>query len=164
MESKTGSVFGDRLRTAEPIGGTYMQDLPGTAQGNWFFPGIYLRDAPDVSPLLALAHDYVDPSQPLFSIGTSIQGVNPGLYTFRIEAEGLVNRDFSAVTADGMTYCYENFLQERPAGGMPVGQLSAILLLTMPSDTTLRVEAVEGRSCQESTGWVFTTNATDFER
>jgi hypothetical protein len=164
LESKTGSVFGDQLRTAEPIGGTHMQDLPGTAQGNWFFPGTYLRDAPDVSPPLALVHDYVDPTQPLISIGTSIQGVSPGLYTFRIEAEGLVNRDFSAVTADGMTYCYENFLQDRPAGGMPVGQLSAILLLTMPSDTTLRVEAVEGQSCPESTGWVFTSNATDFER
>jgi hypothetical protein len=164
LESKTGSVFGDRLRTAEPIGGTYMQDLPGTAQGNWFFPGIYLRDAPDVSPLLALAHDYVDPSQPLFSIGTSIQGVSAGLYTFQIENQGLVNRDFSEVRADGQTYCYENFSQERPAGGMPVGQLSGILLVSMPSDTTLKIEAVEGRSCQESTGWVFTTNATDFER
>ena len=30
--SKTGSVFGDQLRTAAPIGGTHMQDLPGTAQ------------------------------------------------------------------------------------------------------------------------------------
>src|SRR3970040_2857741 len=111
----------------------YMQDLPPTAQGNWFFPGIYLRDAPDVSPLLSLAHDYVDPSQPLFSIGSSIQGVNAGLYTFRIESQGLVNRDFSEVRADGQTYCYENLSPERPAGGMPVGQLSGILLISMPS-------------------------------
>jgi hypothetical protein len=164
LESKTGSVFGDRLRTAEPIGGTYMQDLPGTAQGNWFFPGVYLRDAPDVSPLLALAHDYVDPAQPLFSIGTSIRGLNPGLYTFRVEPEGLVNRDFGAVTADGRTYCYENFLQDRPAGGMPVGQFDGILLLRMPSDTTLVVEAFEGRSCQESASLAFTADATSFER
>jgi hypothetical protein len=141
-----------------------MQDVPGTAQGNWFFPGIYLRDAPDVSPLLALAHDYVDPSQPLFSIGTSIQGVNPGLYTFQIESQGLVNRDFSEVSADGQTYCYENFLQDRAAGGMPVGQLSGILLLSMPSDTTLVIEAVEGRSCAESAEWVFSAKATSFER
>jgi len=164
LERKAGSVFGDRLRTAEPIGGTYMQDLPGTAQGNWFFPGTYLRDAPDVSPLLALVHDYVDPTQPLISIGTSIKGVNPSLYTFRIEDEGLVNRDFNAVTADGMTYCYENFLQDRPAGGMPVGQFEGILLLRMPTDTALVVEAVEGRSCQESGGLAFTADATTFER
>jgi len=164
LESKTGSVFGDPLRTTEPIGGTYMHDIPGTAQGNWFFPGVYLRDAPDVSPLLALAHDYVDPSQPLFSIGTSIQGVNAGLYTFRIENQGLVNRDFSEVRADGQTYCYENFSQERPAGGMPVGQLRGILLVSMPSDTTLKIEAVEGGSCAESASWVFSANATTFER
>jgi hypothetical protein len=28
------------MRTADPVGGTYMQDLAGTAQGNWFLPGV----------------------------------------------------------------------------------------------------------------------------
>lgn len=164
LASKTGSVFGDKIRTAEPIGGTYMQDIPGTAQGNWFPPGTYLRDMPDVGPLLALAHDYVDPTKPLFGIGTSIKGVNPGLYSFQIETQGLINRDFSEVRADGKTYCYENFLQGRAAGGMPLGNLSGILLLSMPRDTTLKIELATGGSCQDNAGWTSTANATTFER
>ena len=164
LASKTGSVFGDKSRTAEPIGGTYMQDIPGTAQGNWFPPGTYLRDMPDVSPLLALAHDYVDPTIPLFGIGTSIQGVNPGLYSFQIEPQGLINRDFSEVRPDGRTYCFENFLQGRTAGGMPLGNLSGILLLTMPSDTTLKIELATGTPCQANADWTFSEDAAAFER
>lgn len=164
LASKTGSVFGDHVRTAEPIGGSYMQDLPGTAQGNWFFPGTYLRDMPDISPLLALAHDYVDPAQPVMSIGTSIQGANPGLYAFTPERDGLINRDFGDVRADGAIFCYENFLQTPAAGGMPVTNFEGIILMSMPTDLTLTMEAVAGGSCRDGTAWAFTENATSFER
>ena len=57
LESVTGHVFGTRPRTAKPIGGTYMQDEAGTAQGNWFFPGSYYSNTTDVSGALGLAAD-----------------------------------------------------------------------------------------------------------
>ena len=65
LEAKTGHVFGARWRTSEPIGGTYAQDVPGAAQGNWFVPGLSFRTSTDPSPFLGLAHDYVDPTQPM---------------------------------------------------------------------------------------------------
>ncbi|MSP13426.1 MAG: hypothetical protein EXR62_10790 [Chloroflexi bacterium] len=37
---KLASFDGKVPREAEPKTGSYMQDLPGKAQGNWFFPGI----------------------------------------------------------------------------------------------------------------------------
>ena len=63
LASKSGHVFGSQMRTASPIGGTYMQDIPGTAQGNWFLPGRYHSNSSDLSPSLGLASDYVDPAQ-----------------------------------------------------------------------------------------------------
>jgi hypothetical protein len=165
LESKTGSVFGNKMRTVEPIGGRYMQDLSGTAQGNWFFPGKYHRNTTDLSPFLGLAHDYVDPTQPILAIGNSIKGMKMGLYSFKVEKDGLVNRDFSEVKADGQSYCYDSFLQGQSEGGMPLGgKPNGILLLSMPSDTTLKIELIAGSSCQAIADWTFTADATSFER
>ena len=164
LEGKTGHVFGTTRRTAEPIGGTYMQDVPGTAQGNWFVPGKNHRNSTDLSPMLGLAHDYVDPAQPIMAIGNSIKGVNMGLYSFRVATDGLVNRDFGEVKADGRTYCYDSFVQGQSAGGMPLGRPSGILLVSMPSDTTLKVELVAGSSCSALANRALTGNATTFER
>jgi len=164
LESKTGSVFGDRRRTAEPIGGTYMQDLPGSAQGNWFPPGKYHRNSTDLSPMLGLAHDYVDPTQPILAIGNSIPSVKMGLYSFTVKKEGLINRDFDEVKADGQMYCYDNFVQGRSAGGMPLGTMEGILLLSLPSETMLKIELIAGDSCKAVANWAFTANAVAFER
>ena len=73
LASKTGHFFGTRMRTSEPIGGTHMQDVAGTAQGNWFFPGKYHSNSTDLSSSLGLASDYVDPAQPLMAVGDSIR-------------------------------------------------------------------------------------------
>ena len=164
LEGKTGHMFGSRMRTAEPIGGTYMQDIPGTAQGNWFFPGKYHRNSTDLSPSLGLVHDYVDPTQPVMAIGSSVPGVRMGLYSFRVERDGLVNRDFGAVTADGKTFCYDRFLQGQSAGGLPLGRPDGMLLLSMPSEATLKIELLAGSSCQAVANWAFTVKATVFER
>lgn len=164
LESKTGHVFGTTRRAADPIGGTYMQDMPGTAQGNWFVPGKNHRNSTDLSPMLGLAHDYVDPAQPIMAIGNSVKGVNMGLYSFNVATEGSTNRDFSEVKADGTTYCYDSFVQGQSAGGMPLGRPSGILLLAMPSDTTLKVEAVAGSSCDAVANRTLSESATTFER
>lgn len=164
IEAKTGSVFGTPVRTALPIGGTYMQDLPGTAQGNWFLPGKTHSNSTDLSQFMGLAHDYVDPSQPLMSAGTSITGMKLGLYSFKAESGGLTNRDFSAITPDGNTYCYDGFINGQSAGGLPLGKPSGVLLMAMPDAKTLKVELVSGSSCAALTSKTLSAGATTFVR
>jgi hypothetical protein len=164
IESKTGNVFGNKTRTAEPSAGTYMQDIPGTAQGNWFTPGKYHRNSTDLSPSLGLARDYVDPAQPIMAIGNTVKGVNMGLYSFTPLPSGRINRDFNAVKADGSVYCYDSFLARQSAGGLPLGKPNGILLLMMPTDTTLKLEMQSGSKCAESQTYALTANAATFER
>ena len=163
LASKTGHVFGTRMRTAAPIGGTYMQDVPGTAQGNWFLPGRYHSNSSDLSFFLGLATDYVDPGQPIIAAGQSVSGLSMGNYSFNVASQGLTNRAFSEVRADGNTYCYDNFLQGQSTGGMPLGRPNGVVLLSLPTDTLLKMELVPGGSCGAS-NLALTVNATTFER
>lgn len=147
IEAKTGSVFGAPWRTTAPIGGGYMQDIPGTAQGNWFLPSQYHANTTDLSRFLGLAHDYVDPSQPVMAAGVSIQGMRLGLYAFQPRSDGVVNRDFGAVVPDGRSYCFESFLADKTVGGLPLGQPDGVLLMALPDALTLKVELVAAASC-----------------
>jgi len=61
-------------------------------------------------PHMALVHNNINPAQAVFSIGTSFTGVETGGYSFTPSASGLVNPDFSRVTADGKVYCFETSL------------------------------------------------------
>jgi hypothetical protein len=164
LESKTGNVFGTKMRTAQPVGGTYMQDLVGTAQGNWFTGGKYHRTATDLAPFLGLVHDYTDPAQPMMAIGNSVKGMAMGLYSFTPQSAGKINRDFSDVKADGNIYCYDNFLQGQSTGGMPLARANGILLMSLTSETNLKLEFVNGGKCNANAKYEFTANATVFER
>ena len=163
LASKTGHVFGTQMRTTRPIGGSYVQDIAGSAQGNWFLPGRYHSNSSDLSAFLGLASDYVDPAQPMMAVGTSIRGMSMGLYSFPLSAGGVINRAFREVTPDGRTYCYENFLRGQSTGGLPLGNPNGIVLLSMPTDTTLGVEFLAGGSCAGASRSL-TANATQFER
>lgn len=147
IESRTGHVFGTRMRTASPIGGTYMQDIADTAQGNWFSPGRYYSNTTDLSPSLGLASDYVDPSQPLMAVGTTITGMTSGLYAYSPQSQGRTNRLFRDVRPDGQTYCYDTFLSGQSTGGLGLSRPTGVVLMDMPTSTTLRVELVAGSSC-----------------
>jgi len=164
LARKTGSVFGTRMRTAEPIGGTYMQDVAGTAQGNWFSPGKYYRNTTDLSPSLGLVHDYTDPAQPTLAIGTSIPGMGMGLYAFKPEPAGTINRDFAEVKAGGATYCYENFLTGQSAGGLPLARAAGALLIALPTAITLEIEFLPGASCAQAMAREPSAEAATFER
>jgi len=164
LEAKTGHVFGARWRTSEPIGGTYAQDVPGAAQGNWFVPGLSFRTSTDPSPFLGLAHDYVDPTQPMIAIGSSVKGLPMGLYSFSVQRAGSINRDFRDITSDGKIYCYDQFAQGQSHGGLPLRPAAGALLMTLPSPTTLRVEFVAGAACANTVGPAFTASATLYER
>jgi len=167
FDAHTGSVFGTRLRTAAPVEGSYMQDLPGTAQGNWFRPGISYANSTDVSSALALVHDYVDPTEPIMSVGNSVPGFAMGLYALTPQSgTGTLNRDFSAVLPDGRIYCYDAFKSGASAGGMGLGAAHGIVLISLPTAATLKVEkqGTDGTRCDAATPYAFTANAATFER
>src|SRR5262245_17061885 len=67
VRASVHNLFGEgtRRRTAEPVCGTVMQDVPGTAQGRWF-----VNDDVDERVHLALVRDYIDPVTAAFSVGT----------------------------------------------------------------------------------------------
>jgi hypothetical protein len=168
FEGKIGSFDGEVKRTIEPKLGSIAQDIKGTAQGNWFTPGqnYAMAPPPGPGPFIALIHEYVNPRQPLFSIGTSVKGVNSALYTFDIQREGKINRDFADVKADDTVYCYDNFKSGQTTGHLPLGKIDGILLVTLPNENTLKVEkqGSEGSTCALSEPWVLTSEATTFER
>lgn len=167
LEAKLGSYDGTTPRTTEPRVGLYMQDVPGTAQGNWFIPGVNLSipfQQPD--PFMALVHDYVSGTEPIFSMGTSVRGMAVGVYGFTPRSSGMVNRDFRDVTADDSIYCYENFRAGQTAGKINLARVDGIVLITMPAPSRLKIEKQgrAGDTCDRLAPWAFTENATLFER
>lgn len=166
LESKLGSYDGAVRRTAMPRHGEYMQDRPGTAQGNWFLPGKDLS-VPFLQPdeFIALVHEYVDPAQPIFSVGTTLKGVNPGVYTFTPRSSGQVNRDFGDVRPEGGVYCYDTFRSGQTTGRINTGDPGGIILAQMLSATSLRLEKQGSRGAGCGSGpWAFTAAATTYQR
>lgn len=164
LESKLGAIDGERPRTAEPRAGSYRQDVPGTAAGNWFYPGVYARESPDISTSVALVREYVDPDTLLFSIGTKVAGVAMSLYSFTPREEGRVNRAFDAVAAGGGIHCYEGMRAGRTAGLLPTGAIAGVLLVEAGADERLRIERRDGASCEAAAPWAFTEGVSVFER
>lgn len=140
-------------RTVEPICGTVEQDIASTAQGAWFVSGTSNSWGGE-DQHLALVHDNIDPTQAIFSIGTSMSASELSNGTYGFYPTGLepeyVNRDFSEVTANGHIYCY------RPM------YLSGRIILELTNSTTIKIERQDG-NC-DSPPWSFTGNATTFER
>ena len=164
FEAKLASFDGAIPRTAEPRAGSYRPDVEGTAQGNWFYPGTYQREATDLSPSVALVHDYIDPAQPVFSIGTKVEGVRMGLYTFEPRESGAVNRDFTAIVAGAGPFCYEGMRGGWTVGKLPTGTLSGVLLAALDGEGRLRLERKEAATCDAAMPWTFSDAAAVFER
>jgi hypothetical protein len=139
-------------RTIEPVCGLVMQDVGGTAQGNWFNkPGRLTLD----DPHLALVHDNIDPRVPVFSVGTSIPGLPSATYSYVPRDTGLINRDFYAIRPDREVYCFEGLAQRT--------NNSIRILLAMSTAGELRIEAKAGEPC--GTGpWQLGAAAVRFER
>jgi len=147
LEARLGSIDASVRRTADPKAGTVMQDVPGTAQGNWFTGDANFMNTTDFGPFLGLLHDFVDPDVPIVSMGTSVRGMSMGIYTFVPRPTGVVNRDFRDVRPDGQTYCYEQFQGGRTRSGLNLATASGVLVMTMPTPTSLRVELQAGPTC-----------------
>ncbi len=165
MENKLRSVDGKVLRTVEPKVGALMQDVKGTAAGNWFVGEKSFNNSQDFSPFLGLLHDYVDPGQPVFSMGNSVKGLKMGVYSFRPAGSGRVNRDFKDVKPDGLVYCYDNFLGGTTVGGLNLSRPDGVILMMMPDPAKLKVEKVGGAggTCA-GTAQVFSGAAMVFDR
>jgi hypothetical protein len=164
LKAKVGSWDGKAMRTAEPVAGTYAQDVAGTMQGGWFRPGMSGRTTNDWTLFLALVHDYIDPTQPIISVGSAFPQMKMGLYSFSPAKEGFINRDFSAVTTDGNIYCYDHFTDGRSKGSLPLTPLTGILLASLIDEHTLRMEYQQDKSSCASESLAFTDGAVIFER
>jgi len=110
---------GSILRTEPPVCGSVYYDIAGTAQGNWYLRGSAQSNGSPEANYLFLGPDNVSPSTLLFSVGLSVQTLSPGRYEFQAANSGLVNRQFSDVTADGGSILFR--------GGSNVRQLDLYL-------------------------------------
>jgi hypothetical protein len=149
------TMFGwdGRPRTGEPACGEYAQDVPGTAQGRWYFDDSLLEDRH-----LALVHHMVDPSLGVFSVGTSIPSAAQGLYVFSPQTTGRVNLDFLHVTPGSGIHCYEF----QPGG--VYYSLDQVIFIELTPDETLRIEGRPGSACGDPSDWAFTPEAVQFQR
>lgn len=162
--AKFGSVFGANKRTAGPIGGSYMQDILGTAKGNWFLPGKFLANTTDLTNFLGLSHDFVDPTLPVMAAGTNIKGMKLGVYSYKPASTGFINRDFADIKNDGNAYCIDGFTSGRTPGEIPLGTVSGVLLMKLLNEVTLKVELIAASTCTGITDKAFTESATVFVR
>ncbi|MBN2090099.1 hypothetical protein JW964_10810 [candidate division KSB1 bacterium] len=147
-------ICGARLiRATPPIGGTVTYDIAGTAQGFWFKKGASTFPE-DVH--VALIFDNVEANLPVFSVGTSIDGLKSGLYTFQTKTNGILNRAFKNVVPDDQIYRYE--ITHRCKGAsIP----NTIILLKMLTKTELQIEC---QNISQGPDWKFTSKAVNFER
>lgn len=86
--------------SGEPKCGKVMYDVVGTAAGDWFKNKIernYITD----NNALVLIHDNFQTELAKFSLA------NVTSFTFSPTHSGVINREFSEVTADGNIYCYQ---------------------------------------------------------
>ena len=140
-----------------PTCGEVIQDIPGTAKGNWFAPDIDTTRSGHEPPHLALVQSHIDQEVQAFSNGNSTHnsGLDSGIYYFTPQNSGVVNRDFAQVTSDGKVYCYDtknNYQRDEPT----------TILIQLTDSETLKIERLNAAGCG-SDPWAF-KNPTEFER
>lgn len=175
FEKKLGSVFDFSVkRTATPVEGAYVQDVAGTAQGNWFSAGRFATN-PDNGGHMALVHDYIAyDDEPIMSIGsTALTGIK-GIVGIRkpVATSGTVNRDWKQITSNGLMHCFDAFTSTtmpsrgpRSTGGLGLVDPKGIILMQMTDATHLKAEWRSATTCAADTSTLqFTAAATLFER
>ena len=152
LESLLGNAT--KRRTAPPVCGQIMYDVPGTAKGRWFNGPFAQEDTH-----LALVDDNVDPTLGAISMGTSVPSIPRGVYLFSHDgpAGSRINYDFSALTLDGNVYCFQSL------GAFGFTSNLHVLVQVMTT-TSIRIEGFAGDTCGDPTTWVFTAGAIWFLR
>lgn len=158
-------------RAAAPICGTNMQDIPGTAQGDWYFPG---SDPTNEEAQMALVEDEVYTSSGVFSLGTdnAFPAIFQGKSFFQAKAAAdgtRIDYGFGLVN-DNQIYCYDTLGGLFP-GFMYSGDFTGYIVLiqlTDPAKDTLNIELQNpggSANCTTTAGtWAFTGAALTFER
>ena len=151
-------------RTTEPLCGTFAQDVPNTAQGNWF-----VKNTASFSedPHLALVHDNLNSIYGIFSVGTalsSVTGLATEIYNFTPLHSGEYNREFSEVASDGKVYCYDAiFGYDAIWGNLNSTAPKYPILIQLTSSTTLRVAKLSASSCGAGP-WTIGNSFVEYER
>jgi len=143
-------AYGATTRTVEPVCGTIAQDVPGTAQGVWFLSTASTDTTSPEDQHIALVHDNYNPEVGVLSIGTSISGAS-GRHEFSPATSGLIDRELSDITNDGLVYCFD------------INQPNNRLLLQMTGASTLQLEYQSSTQCSDG-GFNFTGSEVSFIR
>ncbi len=151
-----------------PLCHSNMQDVSGSAQGNWWSGQSAVNAFLNDDMALSLSNSNVDPSVPLFSLnGKTPNDVQAGVYGFVVPPSLLaaamkpVNRRFSDVK-DLNIQCYAGLA---PASGGTTLNVVVLLQLDQYRSATpnrLRIEFIhDKKSCSEiKTPWAFGPAAT----
>ncbi|MFC2038898.1 hypothetical protein ACFLUG_03915, partial [Chloroflexota bacterium] len=116
--------------------GAVLQDIPGTAQGNWFLSGVKATYPEDRH--LAMVRSNTHPGRAVFSVGKSVPGLESHNYQFLPRDSGTLNRDFKDVVPGGQIYSFQTDPFERAR------TYDGIIIVTMPDADTLWIEAIRG--------------------
>lgn len=124
-----------RKRTEEPVCGTIMQDVPGSAQGNWFDGKGKNYELERQQKSLALIHDNFDPKMGIFVVNSKTLGISEQKLTFSPKNSGTINREFSEVKNGDLVYCY----QDEGIGHPPENSRPLSILIRLKNKDELEV-------------------------
>ncbi len=150
-------------RQDQPFCGTVALDVPGSAQGRWYLQGS--TDFGENDHLALVPSNKAPATVGVLSVGNSSVGTDA--YFFDFQDEGSRNRRFSAIGADGQTYCYDSLRNREASIASGNGQgLPGILFLQMTDSESLILERSTALlACPEDTGVLsFGVDAVAFER
>ena len=98
----------------------------------------------------------IHPNRAVLSAGTSIPSIDSGVCEFFPQNQGLLNRDFSDIAANGQIYGFQITDQYGKGFG-------GIIIITMPDSETLWIEGLRDAQT-DPTGWNFTESKAVFVR
>lgn len=154
-ENIKSQLYSRVQRTAPPRCGQVMQDIRGTAQGNWY-KGNAAFSRPDTwDRMLALVHDNTDPATGIISVGGTI--AEAGKMPFTPAHAGNVNREFSEILPGNTVYCYTSNVPKFQNNKPTIG---GRILLHLSNETSLTIEHQNG-GC---TGSFVFVNPVRYER
>jgi hypothetical protein len=179
LEGLLADFDGDPLASGDPLCHSHMQDVPGTAQGNWFSDVEPDHDALFAEErAVALANWNVDPVVQLFSLNENVPGFTSALleapaqpddvnsaFEFPVrEGPQRTNRRFAEIVDDEI-YCYDLVRIHR---GGP--RLEAVILIAVSDGpggprSKLTLELVQTSRCPAlAEPWAFSDEAATYYR
>ncbi len=152
-------------RTIAPVCGQVIQDVIGTAQGNWFQTGGSFIDE---TKSMALVFDNFNPTIPVFSFGDNSAGGIKGLsvsetskvYQYSPTGTGTVNPYFYNMT-NGTVYCFRDIRNN----GVSLPGAVVVQLFNQGtgfSSAKLRIERQASTTCRAAVS--ISSDATVFSR